>query len=218
MSEQSMVEQPMADLRKDYRLAALDEANINTDPIAQFQAWFLEAQSAKLPEPNAMTIATVDADGRPSARIVLLKGLDSRGFVFYTNYDSRKGRELEAHPFAALVFHWNELERQVRIEGGVARISESESDAYFSSRPLGSRIGAWTSPQSEVVTSRDVLVEREKSMIDKYGDHPPRPAHWGGLRVVPTMIEFWQGRSSRLHDRLRYQQTGQGWAIDRLAP
>ena len=213
-----MSEQPMADLRKDYRLAALDEANINTDPIAQFQTWFLEAQRAKLSEPNAMTLATVDTNGRPSARIVLLKGLDTRGFVFYSNYDSRKGRELAVHPFAALVFHWNELERQVRIEGSVTRVSDAESDAYFNSRPVGSRIGAWTSPQSEVVASRDILVGREKSMIEKFGNHPPRPAHWGGLRVAPTVIEFWQGRSSRLHDRLRYKLTDTGWFIDRLAP
>lgn len=213
-----MSDQPLADLRKDYRLAALDEANINADPYAQFQAWFLEAQHAKLSEPNAMTVATVDTDGRPSARIVLLKGLDTRGFVFYTNYDSRKGREIAARPYAALVFHWNELERQVRIEGSVIRISDAESDAYFDSRPIGSRIGAWASPQSEVVASREVLALREASMIKQFGDRPPRPAHWGGLRVVPTVIEFWQGRSSRLHDRLRYCQTGQGWSIDRLAP
>ena len=213
-----MSNQPLADLRKDYRLAALDEVNVNLDPIAQFQSWFLEAQNAKLSEPNAMTVATVDADGKPSARIVLLKALDARGFVFYTNYDSRKGREIAVHPFAALVFHWNELERQVRIEGSVIRISDSESDAYFNSRPVGSRIGAWASPQSEVVASREILVEREASMIEQYGDNPPRPAHWGGLRVVPTLIEFWQGRSSRLHDRLRYCKTGQGWRVDRLAP
>ena len=213
-----MSEQPLADLRKDYRLAALEESSVDTNPIEQFQVWFLEAQSAKLPEPNAMTIATVNADGHPSARVVLLKGLDARGFVFYTNYDSRKGREIAAHPFAALVFHWNELERQVRIEGSVVRISEAESDTYFNSRPIGSRIGAWTSPQSEVITSRDVLTDKEKMMIQKYGDHPPRPAHWGGLRVVPKVIEFWQGRSSRLHDRLRYRQTSHGWIIDRLAP
>ena len=213
-----MSNQPLADLRKDYRLAALDEVNVNLDPIAQFQSWFLEAQNAKLSEPNAMTVATVDADGKPSARIVLLKALDARGFVFYTNYESRKGREIAVHPFAALVFHWNELERQVRIEGSVIRISDSESDAYFNSRPVGSRIGAWASPQSEVVASREILVEREASMIEQYGDNPPRPAHWGGLRVVPTLIEFWQGRSSRLHDRLRYCKTGQGWRVDRLAP
>lgn len=213
-----MSEQPLADLRKDYRLAALEESSVDTNPIEQFQVWFLEAQSAKLPEPNAMTIATVNADGHPSARVVLLKGLDARGFVFYTNYDSRKGREIAAHPFAALVFHWNELERQVRIEGSVVRISEAESDTYFNSRPIGSRIGAWTSPQSEVITSRDVLTDKEKMMIQKYGDQPPRPAHWGGLRVVPKVIEFWQGRSSRLHDRLRYRQTSHGWIIDRLAP
>ena len=213
-----MSEQPLANLRKDYRMAALEESGVDPNPIEQFNTWFLEAQTSQLPEPNAMTLATVDADGRPSARIVLLKGLDARGFVFYTNYESRKAREMTARPYAALVFHWNELERQVRIEGSVARTSEIESDIYFNSRPAGSRIGAWTSPQSEVIANRSILIDKERAMIEKYGDQPPRPAHWGGLRVIPTSIEFWQGRSSRLHDRLRYRQTNHGWMIDRLAP
>ncbi|MBN3569405.1 pyridoxamine 5'-phosphate oxidase [Burkholderia cenocepacia] len=211
----------LADLRINYSRASLDEADAAPDPFAQFDRWFKEALAAQLPEPNTMTLATVGADGRPSARIVLIKGVDERGFVFFTNYESRKGHDLAVHPQAALLFYWIELERQVRIEGRIEKTSEEESDRYFASRPLGSRIGAWASEQSAVIDSRATLEAREKAVSERYGDNPPRPPHWGGYRLVPDSIEFWQGRPSRLHDRLLYTRdaaAASGWTISRLSP
>ncbi|WP_233880169.1 pyridoxamine 5'-phosphate oxidase [Paraburkholderia flagellata] len=210
----------LADLRKTYSLGSLDAADVDPDPIRQFQTWFAQALDAKLPEPNAMTVATVDEQGRPAARILLIKGVDERGFVFFTNYESRKGRELSANPHAALLFHWIELERQVRIEGKVELTSAEESDAYFNSRPLGSRIGAWASEQSTVIANRETLEAREREIVAQYGEAPPRPPHWGGYRLVPEAIEFWQGRPSRLHDRIRYarESASAAWKIERLAP
>jgi pyridoxamine 5'-phosphate oxidase len=209
----------IADLRQDYRQAALLESEADPNPIAQFQSWFAAAVAAQLPEPNAMTIATATPDGIPSARIVLLKDVDDRGFVFFTNYNSHKGQELTANPQAAIVFLWTELERQVRVEGRVEKIAPAESDEYFYSRPPGSRLGAWASNQSEVVASRGVLDQQLADLEAKYANQEiPRPEHWGGFRVMPTMIEFWQGRSSRLHDRLRYRLIEGVWVIDRLSP
>lgn len=209
----------IADLRRDYKLASLEESDAGHDPLALFRRWFEEARSAQLPEPNAMTLATVTPDGGPDARIVLLKGLDERGFVFFTNYESRKGEELATRPRAALVFHWTDLERQVRVEGEVERIAADESDAYYRVRPLGSRIGAWASPQSRVIPDRDVLDTAVAEAQARFGDDPPRPPHWGGYRVLPRRLEFWQGRPSRLHDRLLCTlQDGGGWRIERLAP
>lgn len=209
----------IANLRQDYKLHALLEADANPDPIVQFQTWFDESVAAQLPEPNAMTIATATPEGIPSARVVLLKGFDDRGFVFFTNYDSHKGQELQANPHAAIVFLWTELERQVRIQGTVERISAAESDNYYYSRPAGSRLGAWASEQSQVIADRTVLETRLEQLQTEYPDGDiARPSHWGGFRVMPTLIEFWQGRSSRLHDRLRYQKVGENWTIDRLSP
>ncbi len=208
----------IADLRNDYALRRLDETDVDADPCKQFHAWLAEALEAQVPEPTAMTLATVDAEGRPSGRVMLLKALDERGFVFYTNYESRKGRELAVRPHAALSFFWKELERQVRIEGGIERVSAAESDEYFASRPLGSRIGAWASTQSAVIASRPWLEARVKAAEAKYGDNPPRPPHWGGYRVLPDWIEFWQGRSNRLHDRIAYTRAEGGWTIERLSP
>ena len=213
----------IAHLRKSYERAELNESASDSDPMKQFALWFQQALDGQLPEPNAMTLATVGEDGRPSTRVVLIKGFDERGIVWYTNYESRKGRELAAHPVAALQFHWVELERVVRIEGRVEKVSATESDEYFKTRPLDSRIGAWASPQSQVIPSRTVLVTN----VAKYGAQflttlvtggPPRPPHWGGYRLTPDTWEFWQGRKSRLHDRLRYRLDGGCWIRERLAP
>jgi pyridoxamine 5'-phosphate oxidase len=208
----------LADLRKSYERDELDEASSAADPLRQFQAWLDQAIKAELPEPNAMTLATVGTDGRPSTRVVLIKGVDERGLVWYTNYESRKGRELAHNPHAALQFHWVELERVVRIEGRVEFASAEESDRYYVSRPLDSRIGAWASPQSQPITSRGVLVANAAKAAARYGLNPPRPPHWGGYRLVPDRWEFWQGRRSRLHDRLRYRLEGGQWRRERLAP
>jgi pyridoxamine 5'-phosphate oxidase len=208
----------IAGLRKSYERDELDETASAADPIQQFQRWFEQALSAQLPEPNAMTLATVGADGRPSTRVVLLKACDSRGLVWYTNYESRKGRELAGQAWAALQFHWVELERVVRMEGRVEKTSDQESDAYYASRPLDSRLGAWASPQSEVIASRAVLVAAAAMAAARHGLQPPRPPHWGGYRMVPDRYEFWQGRRSRLHDRLRYRWLETGWLRERLAP
>ena len=213
----------IADLRKSYERAELNEGASDDDPMAQFDRWFQQALGAQLPEPNAMTLATVGEDARPSTRIVLIKGYDARGIVWYTNYESRKGRELAVNPWAALQFHWVELERVVRIEGRVHRIDADESDAYYRTRPLDSRIGAWASPQSQVIGSRAVLVANAAKYSAQFlptlvSGGPPRPPHWGGYRLAPQSWEFWQGRKSRLHDRLRYRLEGQNWVRERLAP
>ena len=206
-------------LGEQYAGAPLDPADCEPDPIVEFRRWFQRAVDAQLPSVNAMTLATVDERGRPAARIVLLKEVDDRGFVFFTNYDSRKGRDLAAHPFAALVLFWEPLHRQVRVEGAISRVAEAESDAYFTTRPRGSQIGAIASPQSRPIESRGALeqlvAEAERTAG---GADPVRPAHWGGYRLVPDMIELWQGQPSRLHDRVRYQRDGQAWRRDRLAP
>ncbi len=210
----------IADLRKSYERDELDESASAPDPLVQFQSWLQQALQAQLPEPNAMTLATVGADGRPSTRVVLIKGCDQRGIVWYTNYESRKGQQLAAQPWAALQFHWVELERVVRIEGVVEKTSAEESDAYYQTRPLDSRLGAWASPQSQVIASRGVLVAAAAKAALVHALHPPRPPHWGGYRLQPQAWEFWQGRKSRLHDRLRYRQDAavSGWVRERLAP
>lgn len=208
----------LASLRTEYRKARLDRGDLPGDPIDAFARWFQEAERAQIPEPSAMTLATVGEDGTPTARIVLLKGLDPRGFTFFTDYRSRKGKELDAQPRAALLFFWKELERQVRITGNVVRVPEKESEAYYTSRPLGSRIGAWASHQSMVIPDRAWLEGRVREIEKQYGDAPPLPPHWGGYRVEPTEFEFWQGRENRLHDRLRYRKGETGWVVERLAP
>ena len=209
----------LSDLRKEYTRAGLSESDADRDPVEQFRRWFAEALAADLHEPNAMTVATATRDGRPSARVVLLKGFDDRGFVFYTNYEGRKGRELEENPRAALLFYWGELERQVRVEGTVSRVPEGESDAYYASRPRGSRLGAIASEQSRTIRSREVLKERLRALEAEYeGREVPRPAFWGGYRVEPEVIEFWQGRENRLHDRLVYSRGVGGWRMERLQP
>ena len=209
----------IADLRKSYEKAELSESASQPDPLQQFEHWLNQAIEGDLPEPNAMTLATVGADLRPSTRVVLIKGFDAQGIVWYTNYGSRKGQELGGNPFAALQFHWVELERVVRIEGVVEKVSDAESDAYFHSRPLDSRIGAWASPQSQVIDSRTVLVANAAKYGAQFLLQPPRSPHWGGYRLKPARWEFWQGRKSRLHDRLRYtQQAEGGWLRERLAP
>ncbi len=219
MSTQDLLSgKTIADLRKEYARAALDEASAYADPFQQFEQWFHEAMMAQIAEPNAMTLATVGLDGRPRARVVLIKGLDGGGFSFFTNYESDKGKELAAHPFAALQFHWVDLERQVRIEGHVAKLTEQESDQYYHSRPVNSRLGAWASPQSQVIANRSVIEQREAEFRARFGDAPPRPSHWGGYRLTPDRFEFWQGRPSRLHDRLRYTCSEGRWIIERLAP
>jgi len=208
----------IADLRQEYMRAGLAEADADRDPIRQFERWFEDALRARLPLPNAMTLATVGADGAPSARAVLLKGVEGGGFTFYTNYRSRKARELEARGTACLLFMWPELERQVRIDGRVERVTAAESDAYYASRPLGARLSAWASPQSEHVPSRNSLEKAMETARQSYGAAPPRPAHWGGYRVLASALEFWQGRADRLHDRLLYTREGGDWRIVRLAP
>jgi pyridoxamine 5'-phosphate oxidase len=210
----------VADLRQNYTRQMLLEQEVNPNPFLQFQDWFTQACEAQVIEPNAMTLATVASEGKPSARIVLLKDFDPRGFVLYTNFQSRKGQELTQHPAAALVFWWGELERQVRIEGNITPVSDAEAEDYFQSRPRGSQLGAWVSNQSQVIPNRDVLETRLLQLEQEYGDRPiPRPSHWGGYRLVPSYFEFWQGRPNRLHDRLCYRQTSSNtWIIERLSP
>lgn len=209
----------LADLRRDYALAGLTEKDLAKDPFRQFEKWFQEAEAAKVHEPNAMTLATASREGRPSARTVLLKGLDGRGFLFFSNYESRKGRELDANPQATLVFPWLVLERQVLIEGAVTKVAREESETYFHSRPRASQLGAWVSQQSSVIPGRALLEDSMKALETKYaGQEVPLPPHWGGWRLIPETVEFWQGRRSRLHDRLRYRRNKDGWTIERLAP
>lgn len=205
--------------RREYSRAGLTEADLDPDPIVQFRRWLATAIEEGLLEPTAMTLATADGQGRPSARVVLLKGVDQRGFLFFTNYHSRKGRELASNPHVALVFYWDRLERQVRVTGRAERAAEEESDAYFASRPRGSQLGAWVSPQSEVLTDRAELEQRGTEVAARFADQPvPRPPAWGGMRVVPHTVEFWQGRPDRLHDRLRYHRSADGWVVERLSP
>jgi pyridoxamine 5'-phosphate oxidase len=208
----------LADLRKSYMKGSLSEEDVQANPIDQFNIWFDQARHAELPEPNAMTVASVDANGKPSARVVLIKEVTQAGFVFFTNYESRKGQALIVNPHAALLFFWPELERQVRVEGSVEKLSDQESDDYFHSRPLDSRIGAWASPQSRVIKGRTELVTKAAEYALKFALNPPRPPHWGGFRVKPEALEFWQGRPSRLHDRIQYIKENDDWKIQRLAP
>ena len=209
----------LADLRRDYTLAGLSEADAGRDPLALFHHWFDQASAANLLEPNAFTLATATPTGIPSARTVLLKLFDERGFCFFTNYNSRKGDEMAANPHVAMMFLWHELERQVRIEGRAEKTTAQESDDYYRQRPLGSRLGAWSSPQSEVIAERSVLEEQQKQLLARFANgEPPRPPHWGGYRIVPTVFEFWHGRPSRLHDRIRFRLVDKLWVVDRLAP
>jgi len=210
---------PLSDLRKSYELGSLEEHEVASEPLKQFQSWLNEAFEHKIPEPNAMTLATVGSNGRPSSRIVLIKGCDERGIVWFTNYQSRKGQELAGSPFASLQFHWVEMERVVRIEGRVEKVDAAESDEYYSSRPLASRIGAWASPQSTIINGRGSIIAKAAEYGMKFGLNPPRPPHWGGYRLVPDYWEFWQGRPSRLHDRICYRLNDKSeWIKDRLAP
>ena len=209
---------PLSDLRKSYELGSLEEHEVASEPLKQFQSWLNEAFTNKIPEPNAMTLATVGSNGRPSSRIVLIKGCDERGLVWFTNYQSRKGQELAGSPFASLQFHWVEMERVVRIEGRVEKVDAAESDEYYSSRPLASRIGAWASPQSTIIKGRGPIIAKAAEYGMKFGLNPPRPPHWGGYRLVPDYWEFWQGRPSRLHDRICYRLNENEWIKDRLAP
>ena len=208
----------IAQLRKNYTFGQLSETEVSPNPLTLFQVWFDQAIKAECPEPNSMTLATADKAGNPSARIVLLKGADESGFTFFTNYESQKGKDLAVRPHAALLFHWHELERQIRIKGTVEKVTAVESDQYFHSRPVASRIGAWASPQSAEIPNREFLEEAEKRFAAGFGDTAPRPAHWGGYRLQATEIEFWQGRPSRLHDRIHYQLKDAHWRITRLAP
>jgi len=208
----------IAQLRKNYTFGQLSETDVPENPLPLFQLWFDQAVKAECPEPNSMTLATADKAGNPSARIVLLKGADQNGFTFFTNYESQKGKDLAVRPQAALLFHWHELERQVRVKGDVERVEAAQSDIYYHSRPPESRIGAWASPQSAVIPNREFLEEAESRLKAEFGDEPPRPEHWGGYRLHPTEIEFWQGRPSRLHDRIHYQLVNGVWTITRLAP
>jgi len=210
----------LATIRKDYRLQSLSEEDVDTNPIKQFEKWFQQALASGIEEPNAMTLATSTTDGKPSARIVLLKGIKDNGFVFFTNYESKKGKQLHDNPFAGIVFFWKELERQVTIQGEIKKVGEEESDEYFASRPLESRIGAWSSPQSQVIENREVLEKNVAYYSDKYqSQNIPRPSHWGGYILMPTLIEFWQGGAGRLHDRLQYSiDATNSWIIKRLAP
>ena len=209
----------IAGIRKEYELESLNKEDVAADAISQFAKWWQEALNSNIDEVNAITLATATKDGKPSARIVLLKDYDERGFVFFSNYNSHKGLELEANPHAALIFFWKELERQIRIEGTVEKVSAEESDAYFYTRPVGSRIATWASPQSRIIENRKILEENIREYSGQFGVEVPRPAHWGGYRVIPLVIEFWQGRSSRLHDRIQYRKESEGnWIIERLAP
>ncbi|HZO19550.1 MAG TPA: pyridoxamine 5'-phosphate oxidase [Gemmatimonadaceae bacterium] len=209
----------LASLRRTYALSSLDEGAVDADPIHQFERWFADAVTAEALEPNAMTLATASRDGVPSGRVVLLKGVDARGFVFFTDFRSRKGAELTENPLAALVFLWKEIERQVRVTGAVARVSDADAEAYFRSRPVGSRLGAWASHQSAVIADRRVLEDRLRDVTARFADGDvPLPSHWGGFRVVPDEVEFWQGRPDRLHDRLLYRRAEAGWTVARLSP
>lgn len=208
----------LAQLRRDYRRARLDVGDIDADPVKAFERWFAEAEAVEAIEPNAMALATADEGGAPSVRMVLLKGVDPRGFVFFTDRRSAKGSALAVNPQAALLFWWPELERQVRVTGAVSRTTDAESEAYYRSRPLGSRLGAWASEQSAVIESRGALETAAAQAADRHGDDPPLPPHWGGYRVTPEVVEFWQGREDRLHDRLRYRREGGKWVVERLSP
>lgn len=214
-----MHDRELSELRREYTVGGLGEADLDVDPITMFRRWLHDSVSAGLHEPNAMVVSTVSSSGRPASRTVLLKGLDQGGFVFFTNYSSRKGGEIASNPFCALLFPWHALERQVRIEGTASRLSDSENDMYFSMRPRGSQLGAWASPQSEIVSGRAALEARYAEVVERFGaGEVPRPPHWGGYRVQPDSVEFWQGRVGRMHDRLRYRLTPGGWTTERLAP